>query len=637
MKWAFFPGLASLAIIMHITIQFFGSASVASEAKTVWTIMEKFGLIVIILQLTIIYGALSEHKSENIKSQQDSSSKYMIRISSKRKLEDNNESLSQVNRCFNSTDCHFGHYCIEGNCSCGPHSHPHHDVFSCQDTGLSVVGCYCVTYNVHEQVIEIGKYLFNCANVHADNTDPPYIQLPKTASELNDFICGHSFNRTGTLCGECVEGLYPLAYSYNMSCVECPHGRNNWWKYLLVAFLPLTIFYFIVMLFKISVNLSNLQAYVYFSQAITMTGMARVLLLATKDRPNVQMATRILGSLYDIWNLNFFRFFDMGICLGTNTLQTLTLDLIVGIYPLLLIVLSYILINMYDRNFKVLKIMWKPFHSLFSLCKRNWDIRTSLIDAFATFFLLCNVKILNVSFDLLIPIHVKQVNSTGQLTFSWRLFYDASIVYFGRRHLPYAIVAMLVLSLFVLLPTLLFIMYPFMWFQKTLNLFPFRWYILHTFMDSFQGCYKDGTDPSTHDCRWFASILFTARFCLFLVGMFVLNTQYFCLAAAYLVVITIILINVQPFKSSMSHYTDSHVVFFLLLALWYAGSLAFEISTTKYPALSNFSLVFTSTAGSLPLLYATIIILYWIFSHKTFGIELISKISAWKQGYHVLE
>ena len=75
----------------------------------------------------------------------------------------------------------------------------------------------------------------------------------------------------------------------------------------------------------------------------------------------------MLLALYGIWNLDFFRSFDLGICLGTSTLQTLSLDLLVAVYPLLLMALSYALITLYDRNIRVLVIIWRPFRGVFSL------------------------------------------------------------------------------------------------------------------------------------------------------------------------------------------------------------------------------------------------------------------------------
>ena len=245
--------------------------------------------------------------------------------------------------------------------------------------------------------------------------------------------------------------------------------------------------------------------------------------------------------------------------------------------------LTYLLIELYDRDFKPLVIMWRPFGLVFSLFRSNWEIRTSLIDVFATFFLLANVKFLSVSFDLLAPVKVYHLNYSGHYTYSLNLYYDATIPYFGHRHLPYAILAISVLVIFVLLPVSLLILYPFRWFQKFLNLFPLRWYILHTFMDSFQGIYKDGTEPGTRDCRWFASILFITRLILLLVGGCTLNATYFPIAAVVLVPIAILFIAVQPHKTNMRSFTAINATLIILLAVSYAGQIGSIESRAKSP------------------------------------------------------
>ena len=93
----------------------------------------------------------------------------------------------------------------------------------------------------------------------------------------------------------------------------------------------------------------------------------------------------------------------------------------------------------------------------------------------------------------------------------YRTIIEADMEYFGAQHLPYAILAIAVMFFFSILPVLLLVIYPFQCFQKLLNLFPLRWYILHTFMDTFQGCYKDGTEAGTHDYLWFASTFLILR------------------------------------------------------------------------------------------------------------------------------
>ena len=106
----------------------------------------------------------------------------------------------------------------------------------------------------------------------------------------------------------------------------------------------------------------------------------------------------------------------------------------------------------------------------------------------------------SATFDILVFTRVYKFNSTET---SYRLFYNPSVVFFGKRHLPYAIVALLMCFIFTIIPTVILIAYTFQCFQKLLSSFNIRLYLLHTFIDSFQGCFKDGTDEEdyTYDCR----------------------------------------------------------------------------------------------------------------------------------------
>ena len=298
-----------------------------------------------------------------------------------------------------------------------------------------------------------------------------------------------------------------------MTCVKCPNGKSNWWRFLLSAFLPLTIFCFIILLFQINVTSSHLHGFVYCSQTIATPVIARVIFAYAHkfNSKAVTTAIRCIGTFYGMWNLDILRYIDLGICLPIDALQILVLDLAVGIYPLLLMALTYILKKIYDRNFRPIVFIWRPFGAIIRLLNKNWNIRTSLIDAFGAFLFLSTLKFMNICFDLLVPIKVHQLQPTGHVTVSWRLYYDATVPYFGERHLPYAILGIVACLVFIVLPAMLFLLYPFVWFQKCLNLFPARWYILHTFMDIFQGCYKDGTPQGTRDYRWFAFIFFISR------------------------------------------------------------------------------------------------------------------------------
>ena len=120
---------------------------------------------------------------------------------------------------------------------------PPYDILRDDGRHTSVLGSTCITYNVDEKLLEAGYCIYNF--IHGQKSHKIYYQLPIDISELNEVMCGEHFNRTGTLCGKCVDGTHPLVYSYEMTCVPCPNGKSNWWKFMLAAFLPLTVFYLI--------------------------------------------------------------------------------------------------------------------------------------------------------------------------------------------------------------------------------------------------------------------------------------------------------------------------------------------------------------------------------------------------------
>ena len=347
-----------------------------------------------------------------------------------------------------------------------------------------------------------------------------------------------------------------------------------------------------------------------------MPAMVQVYLFIYHTKSETQatlVAIRSFAAFYGFWNLDFFRSIKFGICLGTDALQTLALDFVIGIYPLLLMVASYVLIELYDRNFRLLVIMWKPFRRLFGLFRENWNLRTSLIDSFATTFLLANIRFQSVSFDLLTPVKVYQIFNTGNWTYSYRLFYDPTVPYFGLRHLPFAVIAVMVMVLFTIIPVFVLILYPFRCFQKFLNLFPIRWYILRTIVESFYGCYKDGTQPGTRDCRWFASLFFLSRFCMMFAGAYTYSAMYFPIATMILVMVTLLFVTVQPFKYNTSHFTTINAFFILLLALLHSCCIVAMATTSEWQPLVSLFLAMTIIVVVLPLLYISATVLHWMY------------------------
>ena len=370
-----------------------------------------------------------------------------------------------ANECTDDSMCPTWFTCtFEKNCSCG-HQHNNEIICNNRQHYSSILDCFCVTYDEETKSTYLGACFYNCLYKVAK-----YTPLPKSPVQLINNSACTQIHRTGILCGDCEEGYSPFVLSYNLSCVKCPDGHKNWWKFILVAYIPLTFFYFIVLLFNINVTSSSLHGVVWYSQALTIPILSRGIMQAlTQHDQGSLKAVKILFIFYSFWNLDILRSVLPDICLNITTLEALALDYLVAFYPFLLLLLSHFFIKLYDRKTVFIVTVWKPFQSVLSVFRKSWKVQTSLIDAFATFFLLSYVKILNVTLDLLVPTQVYQLGSNSS---TLGLYYSPSVIYFGDDHLPYAIIALIILTLFVIMPTFILILYPFQRFQKLLSLIP---------------------------------------------------------------------------------------------------------------------------------------------------------------------
>ena len=531
-----------------------------------------------------------------------------------------------------SNSCPLWTFCnlTSGNCQC---LNTGNDNFICDGIHHpKLLECKCVTYH-HKISIEIGSCLYNC--IPTQKSFPmlgAYYELTEDISGWNRKICGR-FNRVGKLCGKCSKGSYPRAYSFDMSCIKCVNRKYEWLLYAMMTMLPLTIFYFTILLLHINVHSSHLQGFALYSQLVSSPIFARYMFLYAQNKPLILIPLQFFGSLYGVWNLDFFRMYNPKICLQMDTLSTLALDLVLAVYPLLLMAITYTLIHLYDRKIRLFVTLWRPFRAFFSIFKRSWDIRTSTVDAFATFLFLSNVKCLSVCCDLLMPVIMDKytiLNGYVKHDIHWTLYYDPTTPYFGDEHVRYAYLAFVVAFLFVAIPIVLLIFYPFRVCQKCLNVLPRRLLLsLRTFVDSFQGCYKDGMKPGTRDFRWFSAFPFVLRVILFSIYAATLNEVGFPLLSMVLVLSAIAVITLEPFKSGLSHFSNQLVIFILFLVSFIlcimGGTLYVTVVSVRTSNIVIFSFLL-SVVGIVPLLYISILILAWLMRHRKFGFEIAKRI-----------
>ena len=518
--------------------------------------------------------------------------------------------------CSNESKCPTWFFCnSEKNCQCEDS-----DGIKCDNEKhvSAILVCYCVTYDNDTGSTYTGQCFYNCEHFNATiKNDVRYVYhyLPRDPEVLiNNSACTH-FHRRGILCGDCDEGHSPLVLSYNLSCIPCANGQNNWWKFILVGFLPLTLFYIFIVLFNVNVTSSRLHGVVWASQVISMPTFVRTVLFALEIHGNLNLG-RFIVMFYSYWNLDFFHSIPLNICLNITTLQTLALEYLIALYPFVLISISYLMITLYShRKTSFLLYAWKPFQNLQIKLQKSWDVRTSVIDSFSTFFLLSYVKILSVTCDLLTPTQIQQLNSN---TRKLALYYSPSVPYFGDEHRPYAILALTILTVFVAIPTIIFILYPCQLFQKFLSLFPINWHFLHAFVDSFQGCYKDGTEPGTFDCRWFSVITLIIKPIFFTLFGLTLSTMYFIYALVVLLILIIVLINIEPYKKEMlSKRLPTDLMFYFQLSLTYIAIIGRESSSLYiYQHYHTLWIAASLSVGFIPFAYTCYLIGSWLFSRR---------------------
>ena len=367
---------------------------------------------------------------------------------------------------------------------------------------FDVLRCYCLTFEVctlqlcsTEPRFAVGKCLYGCFKTDHASEYHNTSAFSKTCSP---------FKRKGTLCRECIQGYGVPAYSFSLTCVSC--GNETLWytvpRYILVAYGPLTLFLVMIVVLTISVNSAPLRGWILVCQILSGNFVMYALTLNSEFHPNTHLFpyVQIFHSVYGIWNLDFFRSVYKPFCIhpSLTTLQVMSLDYIIAAYPLVLIVVMYAMVELYSNNCRAMVLVGRLFHRCCVRFRHQLNIRTSLVDAFGTFFSLSFVKFLSTTANLLSSTEVWYSDNNEK---SWRVYFDESKEPFRGSHIPYAVVAVLFTLLFNILPLVLILLYSFPKCQTLLIVIPGSVQrAIYPFIDNILGCYNDGTNELSLLC-----------------------------------------------------------------------------------------------------------------------------------------
>ena len=431
---------------------------------------------------------------------------------------------------------------IIGKCECGDRLS---GTIECNkiDKTVSIKSCYCMTLDESTSQPVVSDCLYTCNTVYSDIREShPFNWVgTNTTVNLNNVTCGR-YNRKGTACGECIKGHGLPVYSYSLLCVECSDYKYNWLKYIAVAYIPLTLFYFTVIIFRISATSGSMIGYITVSQMVATYSLVKVYLTQV-DAKREKMSVSLIVMLYSIWNLDFFRSLYPPFCLHPKltALQVLMLDYLVAVYPMVLVLLTYLFIK-FDERFRLTMCLCWPVYKCFRHFRKELDIKSSLISAFATMLLLSYVKILNVTANILNSgYHYDMYGNYGHLY----VYYDTNTLYLSKEHLPYFMTAIATSLIFNIIPLLLLCIYPCRCFRRCLNSTGFQCQVLHTFMDSFQGCYKH----NPRNFRFFTAVYFIAQIINLMIYSSTGELAYHPFSCYLLILVIISLAISRPHKN----------------------------------------------------------------------------------------
>ena len=472
---------------------------------------------------------------------------------------------------------------------------------------------YCMTYGNETGEVRAGA----CQQSYFRNDSYKfYYSLPSEAFDLDDRVCGPS-NSRGLLCGECRDG-FTASPPLDINCINCTGASHGWIKAITISFLPVTLIFCVTITLAISIVSGPVNSVIFFGQ-ITASSYYNVGFIAsvlgaqgTFTYSN-RKSTTILAAIYDSMNLNFFKSLVSPYCLPIHLtrLQSNALHIATAFYPLILIVFLYVCIQLHFRNFRPIVYCWQPFLKCFLHIRRSVDPNTSIIDAFATFILLSYVKLMYVVGYFFIPSYV--YNSYGHKVSTLVLYYSTNVQFFHKEHLPFVVPSIFILLIFVALPPIVLIFYPTSFFKKCLSQCKMNSEALRTFVEAFQGCYKDGTTNGTRDCRYFSGIYFVLRIIIVLLSL--ANIHVFVLASSLLYWCTaLVFVCVKPYHCEIYNFIDATILG--LMGTIYSF-ISFDIAYVSYTGRSSASLLMLiDMLYALPLLYLVLFVVWWVLNRK---------------------
>ena len=437
-------------------------------------------------------------------------------------------------------------------CECGQQMD---NVLQCSNVTnkTTIADGFCLTYNNDTE--HFGACPYNTKSRLSRSID-----LPSDVSKLDEEMCS-PLNRTGLLCSHCQPGLGPAVFSYYKECKEGMPQPLGWLLFFVRLTVPLTLICVIVIVFRINFAYPVLNSFVLMVQVLN-TVLCRNDPFAISGYTPSYSLYKFVADFVGLFNFDFFMFLIPSFCISEHmsTLTVVTMEYLEALYPVAFTLAVYLLISLHDRGCKIIVICWKPFHKCLARFRRRWELKGSVVNAFATFFLLSYSRFCSISLSLLKPVPL--YDKYGNVTYT--LFFAAD--FNVGTYIPLAILASILTVIMVFLPAVLLLFYQNRFFQRCLFSCKIKCVLIHELANITQGYFKNGTTPGTRDCRWFAGVYLLLR----IIFIAFSSQAYHNIAYQVVFIITsVIILGLRPYKKDRYNYFDTFCL--VLFAIGFAS------------------------------------------------------------------
>ena len=431
------------------------------------------------------------------------------------------------------------------------------------------------TVNVTVQCIHNEKCNLN-NTIFCGIENPPY-----KLHCINDLFYGCCYDKTiGTYYVGC-ESDWEIPINNPYICTEC--DEYGLLVFIVIEILPITIMVLLIIIFNIQLTNGSINGVVFYSQIMTISYFVYNCHYYYYDYYDYVPLLALTIIPCNIFNLDFTPFiYNYVMCISPNTppLGVISFWYVIGFYPLLLLLLLYVWITLYDKGYKCVVFITRPFHRCMARFWSMTGIEPSFTHSIASIYILCFTQLAATSFKML------SFNANSTSIFNddtiLKFHYDMNQDYFKGVHGAAGFFAILVLLFLIVLPTLHILLYPFKWFHKLLDCLHLRKQLLISLGDVFTGPYKNGTE-NTYDYRFMAGLYLLVRIIIlsqFIYGYYsILSVPISQACCSFLLAVIVIIF--RPFQRNIHNFAE-FLILFITMALGCTNSvISFLMSTSN--------------------------------------------------------